>query len=152
MLEKKNLVAILLVVAILLIVWLVISKPKEEVNTPAPVQQAVTTQQSSPKIEVLQQGAGDKAVKAGDTVAVNYVGTLEDGTVFDSNTSTDKPFETEIGVGNVIKGWDLGIVGMKVGEKRKLTISPELGYGNQAVGTIPAGSTLIFDVQLLAIK
>jgi FKBP-type peptidyl-prolyl cis-trans isomerase len=103
-------------------------------------------------IEVLRQGSGDKAAKSGDTLQVHYVGTLEDGTVFDSSVARNKPFAFIIGRGNVIQGWDRGLMGMKVGEKRKLTISPEMGYGAQAVGKIPANSTLIFEVELLDIK
>jgi peptidylprolyl isomerase len=91
-------------------------------------------------------------VKSGDTVTVNYVGTLTDGTKFDSSYDRNQPFTTQIGVGQVIKGWDEGIVGMKVGGKRKLIIPPSLGYGDQAAGTIPPNSTLIFEVELVSIK
>ena len=87
----------------------------------------------------------------GDTVSVHYVGTLTNGTVFDSSYSRNQPFTFRVGVGQVIAGWDQGIPGMKVGGKRRLTIPPSLGYGNQAVGSIPANSTLIFDVELLSI-
>ncbi len=91
-------------------------------------------------------------VKSGDTVTVNYVGTLENGTQFDSSYSRNQPFTTQIGVGQVIKGWDEGIVGMRVGGKRKLIVPPSLGYANQQVGSIPPNSTLIFEVELLSIK
>ncbi len=103
------------------------------------------------KIEDLKVGTGT-AVKSGDTVVVNYVGTLPDGTKFDSSYDRNEPFTTQIGVGQVIKGWDLGIVGMKVGGKRKLTVPPSLGYGDRAAGSIPPNSTLIFEVELVAIK
>src|SRR6266436_4460874 len=103
------------------------------------------------KIEDIKVGTGTE-VKSGDTVVVNYVGTLTDGKKFDSSYDRNQPFETQIGTGQVIKGWDLGIVGMKVGGKRKLTIPPSLGYGNQTVGSIPANATLIFQVQLVGIK
>ncbi|MDP2922864.1 MAG: FKBP-type peptidyl-prolyl cis-trans isomerase, partial [Candidatus Omnitrophota bacterium] len=85
------------------------------------------------KIEILQEGAGAEA-KNGDTVLAHYTGTLESGVKFDSSVDRGIPFSFELGAGRVIKGWDLGILGMKVGEKRKLTIPPELAYGSNAVG------------------
>lgn len=92
-------------------------------------------------------------VKSGDTVTINYTGKLLDGTVFDSSLKPGRtPFSTKIGVGQVIQGWDQGVVGMKVGGKRTLTIPAELGYGAQATGGIPANSTLIFDLELLDVK
>ncbi len=103
------------------------------------------------KIEDIEEGTGPE-VKSGDTVLMHYTGTLSDGTKFDSSLDRNEPFETQIGVGQVIKGWDLGVPGMKVGGKRKLTIPPSLGYGDQATGSIPANSILIFDVELLEIK
>src|ERR1035437_7956489 len=94
--------------------------------------------------------------KTGDTVSMNYTGRLADGTVFDSNVDPKfnhvTPFIFTLGAGQVIKGWDEGLLGMKVGEKKTLTIPPEKGYGSQAVSTIPANSTLIFDVELVGIK
>lgn len=103
------------------------------------------------KIEDIKEGKGT-AVKDGDTVVIHYNGTLEDGTKFDSSYDRKTPFETKIGIGYVIKGWDLGVVGMKVGGKRKLTIPHELGYGKYGVGDIPGFATLIFEMELLAIK
>jgi FKBP-type peptidyl-prolyl cis-trans isomerase len=104
------------------------------------------------KIEILQQGTGE-AVKNGDKVTVNYVGTLEDGTKFDSSIDRGQPFVFTPGEGSVIKGWELGVVGMKVGEKRKLTIPPEMAYGSQgAGGVIPPNATLTFEIDLLAIN
>ncbi len=94
----------------------------------------------------------------GDIVSVNYTGTLTDGTKFDSSLDHGKPIQFTLGVGQVIKGWDQGIVGMKVGDKKKLTIPPELAYGAQAIPDarggilIPANSTLIFDVELVDVK
>ncbi|OGI67831.1 peptidylprolyl isomerase [Candidatus Nomurabacteria bacterium RIFCSPHIGHO2_01_FULL_42_15] len=99
---------------------------------------------------------GDVA-KAGDTVSVNYTGRLENGTVFDSNVDPKfnhvEPFIFNLGVGQVIPGWDKGIVGMRVGEKKTLTIAPEDAYRENGVpGVIPPNSTLIFDVELVAIN
>lgn len=103
------------------------------------------------KIEDITIGDG-KEVKSGDTVVIHYSGTLADGTKFDSSYDRGEPYETPIGTGAVIQGWDQGVVGMKVGGKRKLTIPPHLGYGDQAMGTIPPNSTLIFDVELIDVK
>ena len=102
-------------------------------------------------MEVLEKGGGPGA-KNNDLISVHYTGTLENGTKFDSSLDRGIPFEFELGTGYVIKGWDLGLLGMKVGEKRKLTISPELGYGERDIGIIPPNSTLIFEVELLEIK
>ncbi len=102
--------------------------------------------------EVLQEGSGPEA-KAGDTVEVHYTGTLEDGSKFDSSVDRGTPFSFPLGAGMVIKGWDQGVAGMKVGEKVKLTIPSELGYGAGGYPpVIPANATLIFEVELLSIK
>ncbi len=103
------------------------------------------------KIEDTQAGTG-AAVKSGDTIVIHYLGTLTNGTKFDSSYDRGQPLETQIDTGAVIKGWDLGVIGMKVGGKRKLTIPPDLGYGQQGAGDIPPNSTLIFEVELLGIK
>ena len=103
------------------------------------------------KIEDLKVGSGEEAVN-GKLVIVDYVGKLTDGTVFDSSKNFGKPFGFVLGNGEVIKGWEKGILGMKVGGKRKLTIPPELAYGDREMGDIPANSILIFEVDLLEIK
>ncbi len=104
------------------------------------------------QIEDLKKGKG-KEVKEGDTVLMHYTGWLEDGTKFDSSHDRNMPFETKIGVGYVIKGWDMGVPGMKVGGKRKLTIPHELGYGKYGADpVIPGFATLIFEVELLKIS
>ena len=104
------------------------------------------------KIEDVQVGTG-ATVEAGDTVSVQYTGTLADGTKFDSSYDHGgQPLEFAVGQGNVIKGWDMGLLGMKVGGKRNLTIPPELAYGDKAVGPIPANATLSFAVELVGIK
>jgi peptidylprolyl isomerase len=104
------------------------------------------------KIEDTVVGEGE-AVKAGDTVVIHYTGVLENGQKFDSSYDRGEPFETQIGVGTVIKGWDQGVVGMKEGGKRRLIIPPDLAYGEQGAGdTIPPNATLIFDVELVEIK
>ena len=103
------------------------------------------------KIEDTKVGEG-KEVKIGDTIVVHYVGTLENGAKFDSSRDRGEPTEFKLEEGGLIQGWIEGIPGMKVGGIRKLTIPPELGYGSQDLGTIPANSTLIFEVELMEIK
>jgi hypothetical protein len=103
-------------------------------------------------ITILEQGSGEEA-KNGDIVIVDYVGTLENGTKFDSSIDRGEPFTFTLGAGQVIQGWDLGVKGMKIGEKRKLIIPSALAYGEQgAPGTIPANAILIFEVNLLGIN
>jgi len=97
-------------------------------------------------------GTGAEAV-SGKTVTVHYVGTLNNGQKFDSSVDRGEPFHFTLGIGQVIKGWDLGVSGMKVGGKRHLVIPAQLGYGSQEIpGVIPANSTLVFDVELLDVK
>ena len=104
------------------------------------------------KIEELQPGAGAEAV-AGKTVEVHYTGWLTDGKKFDSSLDRGRPFAFRLGARQVIAGWDQGVAGMKVGGKRKLTIPPHLGYGTRGhPGAIPANATLVFEVELLAVK
>lgn len=113
-----------------------------------------TTMQPNPSQVQLQDitvGTGTEAV-AGKQVTVNYIGELTDKTVFDSSYGRNQPFTFTLGAGQVIKGWDIGVAGMKVGGKRILVIPPELGYEAQANGPIPANSTLIFQVELLSVK
>ncbi len=104
------------------------------------------------KIEDLKIGEGAEAV-AGDTVSVHYTGTLVDGTKFDSSKDRGQPFSFGLGQGRVIRGWDMGVAGMKVGGVRQLTIPPEEGYGARGAGAaIPPNATLLFDVELLDVK
>ena len=101
--------------------------------------------------EDLQVGEGLE-VERGDNITVDYVGTFQDGRVFDSSLDRGVPFSFTLGVGGVIRGWDEGLLGMKVGGKRILVIAPDYGYGPQGYGTIPGNSTLIFEVELLDVK
>ncbi|MEK9153632.1 MAG: FKBP-type peptidyl-prolyl cis-trans isomerase, partial [Patescibacteria group bacterium] len=109
------------------------------------------TDPSGLQYQVLQVGQGQEA-KNGNDVLVHYVGTLENGTKFDSSRDRNKPFDFILGAGGVIKGWDLGVLGMKVGEIRKLIIPGNLGYGAQGNGPIPPNATLIFEVELLGVS
>ncbi|MBZ0067877.1 MAG: FKBP-type peptidyl-prolyl cis-trans isomerase [Thiobacillus sp.] len=103
-------------------------------------------------IEDLTVGDGATAT-AGQSVLVHYTGWLTDGSKFDSSVDRGEPFEFNLGRGQVIPGWDQGVAGTQIGGKRKLTIPPELGYGSRgAGGVIPPNATLVFDVELLAVR
>ncbi len=102
-------------------------------------------------IDDIKLGSGAE-VKKGDTVEVHYVGTLQNGTQFDSSYSRGETFSFIVGEGRVISGWEQGLVGMKVGGERILVIPPELGYGSTPIGPIPANSTLVFKIELISIK
>ncbi len=105
-------------------------------------------------IEILKNSSGSEEAKTGDQLTVNYIGWLADGIKFDSSLDRGEPFIFQLGAGQVIKGWDHGLRGMKIGEKRKLIIPPNLAYGNQGAegGAIPPQATLIFEIELLEIN
>lgn len=131
--------------------------PLEGVNNSLGGASVKTDQQNPTQKEPVSSNKNmEQIAKKGDTLVMNYTGRLTDGTVFDSNVDPKfkhvQPFEFTLGAGQVIAGWDEGLLGMKVGEKKTLTIPPEKGYGSRAVSTIPANSTLIFDVELVGIK
>jgi len=120
--------------------------------TPTPTSDKAVTMPNGLIIDDTLAGTGE-AVKTGDTVTIHYTGMLTDGTVFDSSLPRNQPFVTQIGVGQVIQGWDEGLIGMKVGGKRTLTIPSELGYGARGAGaSIPPNATLIFELELLGTK
>lgn len=126
-------------------------------NTPAPASAGNARNMTSRNIQGMtvqdiKEGTGATAAN-GDQVTVNYVGTLTNGTIFDSSIARNQPFTFALGAGQVIKGWDLGVAGMKVGGERKLVIPPSLGYGSQGTpgGPIPPNATLIFTVDLLGV-
>jgi len=154
---NKTAVVITLVVLVVIFAGFYLIGYFKPDNTTGGQQTTNTNAQSSnatPKVDVVtvKEGSGVGA-ENGDKLTVNYVGTLTDGTKFDSSLDPGRePFTLTLGAGQVIKGWDEGLVGMKVGEERKLTVPPELGYGAQSPSSkIPANSTLIFDVTLLKI-
>ena len=118
----------------------------------AAAKEKTVTTASGLKYEDLTVGEGAEA-KSGDRVSVHYTGWLENGTKFDSSVDRGRAFDFPLGAGRVIKGWDQGVAGMKVGGKRKLTIPPALGYGERgAGGVIPPNATLVFEVELLKIN
>jgi FKBP-type peptidyl-prolyl cis-trans isomerase len=114
-------------------------------------EEKVITTKSGLKYVELKEGTGDEA-KEDQTVEVHYTGWLKDGTKFDSSKDRNKPFEFRLGAGEVIKGWDEGVAGMKVGGTRKLIIPSDLAYGKRGRGKIPPDAELTFEVELLGIK
>jgi FKBP-type peptidyl-prolyl cis-trans isomerase/ketosteroid isomerase-like protein len=124
--------------------------PAEKPSESTEGKKEVASEQSL-KIEDMVVGVGISP-KTGQNVTVHYTGTLEDGTKFDSSRDRGQPFTFKIGVGQVIKGWDEGVMTMKVGGKRKLIIPPHLGYGARGAGPIPPNSTLIFEIELLEVN
>jgi FKBP-type peptidyl-prolyl cis-trans isomerase len=137
-----------------------LAQTAQETAAAASLTQVAATQAANPnvsantssglKIEDEVVGSG-QAAKTGDKVTVNYTGWLTNGTKFDSSLDRNQPFSFTLGAGEVIQGWDQGVVGMKVGGKRKLTIPPGLAYGANPNGSIPGNSTLIFEVELVSI-
>jgi FKBP-type peptidyl-prolyl cis-trans isomerase len=122
-----------------------------EANNPSGGE-AMTTTASG--LQYLDEAVGrGQQAKAGDHVVVHYTGTLTDGRKFDSSRDRNKPFEFPLGAGTVIRGWDEGVAGMKVGGRRRLVIPADLGYGARGAGSvIPPNATLVFDVELIGIR
>jgi FKBP-type peptidyl-prolyl cis-trans isomerase len=123
----------------------------DDYSAPPTAKGETKTTPSGVKYETLKEGDGPSA-KPGQRVKMHYTGTLEDGTKFDSSRDRGEPFAFTLNKAEVIRGWDEGIPGMKVGERRKLTIPASAGYGESGQGTIPPNATLIFDVELLGIE
>lgn len=159
--QKKIVIGTIVLVLLGIVIFIRMSNKSEdnqtsEVNTsisnPTPSTPADASTSAELKIEDIKVGTG-REVKVGDTIKIHYLGTLESGQKFDSSYDRNEPFETQIGVGRVIQGWDQGVIGMKVGGKRKLTIPSDLGYGSRgAGGVIPPNATLIFELELLDVK
>lgn len=153
--QKITIFAVLLVVFFSFYLLNIILKkyePELEELNGENMQEENITEPQDLEVEILKTGEGVQS-QAGDTVSVHYTGTLTDGTKFDSSLDRGQPFSFTLGQGRVIKGWEQGVLGMTIGEKRKLTIPAYLGYGDSGSGAlIPPGATLIFEVELLAIN
>jgi peptidylprolyl isomerase len=146
--SKKILIAVILILVLIFVIFFVAQNQNQK--------ETEGDSSSIEKIEgldivITKEGEG-VSVKTGDNIDVHYIGKLEDGNVFDSSRERKKPYNFTIGEGEVIKGWEKGVIGMKVGEIRVLTISPELGYGFRSQGPIPPNSTLIFEIELMSIN
>lgn len=158
--QKENIgviVSLLIVVGIIgLVIYILMNHSKN--ISPEVIKENQTENQTKEVKEVITPAKNkmEKISKNGDVLIMNYTGRLTNGTVFDSNVIPSfnhvEPFKFTLGAGQVIKGWDEGLLGMKIGEKKTLTIPPEKGYGSRAVSTIPANSTLIFEVELVGIE
>lgn len=146
------LLGILILAGIIVGIILIISPHNSNQNKET--MKNTTSTSTGVQITVTTEGKGEESV-VGDNVTVNYTGTFEDGKAFDSNVDPAfnhvSPLPFTLGAGQVIPGWDQGVTGMKVGEKRHLVIPPSLAYGPNGYGPIPGNSTLIFDVELLSI-
>ncbi|MDI6734401.1 MAG: FKBP-type peptidyl-prolyl cis-trans isomerase [Patescibacteria group bacterium] len=162
--NKKIIIALLIISTVtILMVYLLLDKNQEELSSINRIEQKISKESminnnnlreiENMKIEILKDGSGNEA-KNGNTVSVHYIGTLENGTKFDSSLDRGIPFSFTLGAGQVIKGWDIGVLGMKIGEKRKLTIPSNLAYGDIGTpnGPIPPKATLIFEIELLKIN
>lgn len=151
--NRRLLIGGIILVALVVIGYFAITALQNRNSTSSSSSSGQVTTTSS-GLQVIDEvvGSGQEA-KTGDTVSVNYTGWLADGTKFDSSYDRNQTFDFTLGAGKVIKGWDEGVVGMKVGGKRKLIIPPDLAYG--ATGyppVIPANATLTFEIELVAIK
>lgn len=156
--ENKGVMIWVLVVLVLIALVVFFAINNKATNNEEVINDSTSMQNKEEglQVSVLLEGTGP-ASKKGDNVSVKYTGLLTDGTVFDSNIDPKfkhvEPFSFTIGAGQVIEGWDKGVEGMKVGEKRKLVIQPELGYGANGAGKqIPPNAVLVFDIELISIN
>lgn len=149
----KDLIIVIVIILILAGGFYLLMQPRPVKETVQPQNESSTSFNiQGMKVEILKEGTGEGA-KTGDNIEVHYVGTLLDGTKFDSSVDRNQPFPYTLGQNRVIKGWELGLLGMKVGEKRRLTIPPELAYGDSgAGGLIKPGATLVFEIEMLKIN
>jgi len=142
----------IVIIALVLAYKYMITPSEQSSNNQQEEQIELNNQKPKFNIETLKPGQGEKQAQNGDKLTVHYVGTLINGTKFDSSLDRNMPFTFTLGQGQVIPGWDIGLLGAKIGEKRKLTIPPEMGYGDKDMGKIPPNSNLIFEVEILNIQ
>ena len=167
---KSVFIFTILVVFVAIAVWFVMQKTKEvsrTTETPTPAVISGLTPEAGDPVDAAQGkpvkydnglivqdlivGTGKSAAK-GDTLSANYIGTLQDGTKFDSSYDRGQPIQFVLGSGQLIQGWELGLGGMKEGGKRKLTVPPSLGYGAKGAGNvIPPNATLLFEIELVSV-
>ena len=165
--SKSVYIFTILVILVVITVWFVVQKTKEAnevIETPTPT--AVPTSSPAPEdsagkptkydnglvVQDVVVGSG-KTAESGDTLNAHYVGALENGTVFDNSYDRGQPLQFVLGSGQLIQGWELGLVGMKEGGKRRLVIPPELGYGARGAGqAIPPNATLLFEIELVSVE
>ncbi len=151
--NKTLLISIGVIAVVILIVVFIFSGSKQTSSNESMNGQNEETRTTQDGLRITDEVVGTGAEAAvGKVVTVHYTGTFTNGTKFDSSVDRGMPFSFLLGAGQVIKGWDEGVQGMKVGGKRKLVIPPSLGYGSINRGPIPANSTLVFEVELLDIK
>lgn len=148
--ENKTIVAAVIVIIFLVGILFFTTKTVDNNRVATPVTTSGSKLTELGK-ETITQGTGDREVKTGDKISVHYVGTFENGTKFDSSRDRGTPFEFTVGSG-VIEGWSEGVLGMKKGEVRKLSVPSTLGYGSQDYGSIPGNSDLYFEIELLDFK
>lgn len=163
--SKNTLIYLSIILLVVIMAWFFVKKFRSVSNNPEPNSLVKDEEKVMPgnnsvielpdglEVQDIVIGSGQEA-KNGNTISAHYLGTLSSGQKFDSSYDRGEPFSFVLGRGEVIKGWDLGLVGMRVGGKRKLVIPPELGYGNRNVGNgvIPPNSTLYFDVELVSVE
>jgi FKBP-type peptidyl-prolyl cis-trans isomerase len=151
---KKIFLIIILLFSLVFICFMFVKNQNNNENNISNLEKIIIKSKNMEvKKEILKEGAGEQQVEKGNSISVHYTGTFEDGTKFDSSVDRNQPFNLTVGIGQVIQGWDQGLIGMKVGEKSKLTIPPAMAYGPAGIpGAIPPSSTLIFEVELLEIK
>ncbi|MEK7603889.1 MAG: FKBP-type peptidyl-prolyl cis-trans isomerase [Patescibacteria group bacterium] len=165
--SKSVYIFTILVIFVAIAVWFVVQRTRE-VNevTETPMPTAVPTLSPTPEdsagkpikydnglvVQDVVTGGG-KTAESGDTLSANYIGALENGTVFDNSYDRGQPIQFVLGSGQLIQGWELGLVGMKEGGKRRLIIPPELGYGARGAGkSIPPNATLLFEIELVSVQ
>lgn len=150
--DKNTLITTIVIMVLVVsgVIYLLWTNPNTVKNDQPTISSSSSA--SDLKIETLTEGSGAPLV-AGQNAVVNYRGTLTDGTEFDSSYKRNQTFTVEnVGNAQVIEGWNKGLIGMKKGEKRRLTIPPTLGYGSSGQGSIPGNATLIFEIELMDIK